>query len=172
MSPFSTPSYTSSKCELHQTPDKGNYGLYAREPIAKDEVLCVWGGRITDRAGLAEVPDDIIQLVIQVEEDLYLVPLRAGDPSDYINHSCNPNCGLRGQITLVSMRDIQPGEEICFDYAMSDSSDYDEFDCSCGASNCRGHVSGEDWKIPELQERYKGYFMPYLQVRIDRMRGK
>ena len=64
------------------------------------------------------------------------------------------------------MRDIQPGEEITYDYAMSDGSPYDEFTCSCGSPYCRGHVSGEDWRRSELWQRYAGYFSPYLQRRI------
>jgi hypothetical protein len=65
------------------------------------------------------------------------------------------------------MRDILPGEEICFDYAMSDSTPYDEFICGCGAPNCRGTVTGKDWQIVELWDQYRGYFSPYLQRKID-----
>jgi hypothetical protein len=49
---------------------------------------------------------------------------------------------------------------------MCDSLPYDEFDCDCGASNCRGRITGDDWKMKELQERYAAYFSPYLQRRI------
>jgi len=109
---------------------------------------------------------------IQVEEGIYLIPTRTGDPGDYFNHSCNPNAGMNGQICLVAMHDIKKDDEICFDYAMSDSSDYDEFECHCGAPNCRKHVTGNDWKISALQQRYKGYFVPYLQRRIDQLNKK
>jgi hypothetical protein len=64
------------------------------------------------------------------------------------------------------MRDIQPGEELTFDYAMSDGSPYDEFECFCGSPNCRRKITGDDWKIPELWKKYKGYFSPYLARRI------
>jgi hypothetical protein len=88
------------------------------------------------------------------------------EPSDCFNHSCDPNVGLTGQIGLIAMRDIEPGEEVCLDYAMCDGSAYDEFDCQCGSLNCRGRITGEDWKRAELWERYEGYFSPYLQRRI------
>ncbi len=52
---------------------------------------------------------------------------------------------------------------------MSDGSSYDEFPCSCGASLCRGHVRGTDWMRPDLQERYAGFFSPYLARRIGRV---
>jgi len=69
------------------------------------------------------------------------------------------------------MRDIQIGEEVCFDYAMSEDNHFDEFPCSCGAVTCRGQVSGKDWLLPEIQQRYFGYFSPYLQRRLEKMRA-
>ena len=56
------------------------------------------------------------------------------------------------------MRAIAQGEEICLDYAMCDGSSYDEFDCTCGLPDCRGRVTGEDWKRPELWERDEAIF--------------
>jgi hypothetical protein len=112
------------------------------------------------------MPATVRRYSLQVEENQYLVSLSDCEPPDYVNHSCDPNAGLSGQITLVAMRDIQPGEEITYDYAMSDGSPYDEFNCSCGSPHCRGHVSGEDWRRTDLWLRYAGYFSPYLQRRI------
>ena len=119
---------------------------------------------------LRKLPVELQQHTIQVEEDLYLASLYPDEPPDYINHSCNPNTGLNGQITLVAMRDIAPGEEVTFDYAMADGTPYDQFVCHCGAANCRGRVAGDDWRNPELWERYAGYFAPYLQRRIERLK--
>jgi hypothetical protein len=161
------PSYLSPKLELRACPDKGGFGLFACQPLQKDEVLAVWGGVIVPGSRLGEYSEYAQTHGLQVEDDLYLLPLTEDDPSDYFNHSCNPNAGLLGQITLVAMRAIAPGEEICFDYAMSDSNPYDEFDCGCGAPTCRGRVTAEDWKRLDLQQRYRGYFSPYLQRRID-----
>ena len=90
-----------------------------------------------------------------------------GNEARYINHSCDPNAGLVGQVVLVALRDIRAGEEICFDYATSDGSPYDEFECHCGGKTCRRHVTGDDWKLPALQARYAGHFSPYIQRRID-----
>ena len=84
-----------------------------------------------------------------------------------LNHSCEPNCGLLGQMLLVAMRDIVPGEELSFDYAMCDASDYDEFRCLCGESTCREIVTGSDWRDPIVQAKYMGYFSPYLMKRIS-----
>ena len=162
-------SYTTPKAEIRPCPEKGGFGLFAREPIEKDGLICVWGGVIATAEELADMPAETRTHGLQVEENIYMVPVEEGDPADYVNHSCEPNAGLNGQICLVAMRDIMPDEEICFDYAMSDSSDYDEFECHCGSPSCRGCITGNDWKIQELQKRYEGYFIPYLQNRIRKL---
>ena len=160
-------SHLSPKLEARPFPEKGGYAVYAREPISKDELLVLWGGRIIAESELDfEIPH-FTQRVLQIDEGLYIIQPEPLEPSDYFNHSCQPNAGFSGQISLIAMRDIERGEEVCFDYAMCDGSPYDEFSCACGAENCRGNITGEDWNRPELRERYAGYFSPYLQRRID-----
>lgn len=159
--------YLSPKLEGKERSD-GSRGVYALEPVRAGERLAVWGGEIVDWESLMKLPPEVRRFSVQVEEGLYLVSGREG-PADWVNHSCNPNAGLDGQIVLVALRNIAVGEEVCFDYAMSDSTPYDEFDCGCGAVNCRGRVTANDWLNPELQRRYAGHFSPYLQRRIAQL---
>jgi hypothetical protein len=162
--------FISPKLEARPRPGKGGFGVFAHQPIEAGELLVVWGGHVVTRGEFVELPAITQRYSIQVEEDLYLVADWPPEPADFVNHSCEPNAGMSGQIALVAMRDIAPGEEVCFDYAMSDGTPYDEFDCNCGTPRCRGRVTGDDWSRPELWERYAGYFSPYLQRRIDRAR--
>jgi uncharacterized protein len=164
--------YIASKVAARRHPEKGGYGVFATAPIARGELVVVWGGDVVTGEQLTHLPPKIQSHSLQVEEDIYLIPTRGrqSEPGDLINHSCDPNLGLSGQIALVARRDIAPGEEVCFDYAMSDGSPYDEFDCACGTAVCRGRITGDDWRRPDLQARYAGYFAPYLQRRIDRLR--
>ena len=162
--------YLSHKLEVRCHPVHGEWAVFACEPLQPGELVAIWSGFIVNGAKLKMLPEEMQKHTLQVEEDAYLVTSVPDEPADYINHSCNPNVGLSGQITLVAMRDIEPGEEICFDYAMSDGSPYDEFECACGATNCRGRVTGDDWRRPELWARYAGYFSPYLQRRIEALR--
>ncbi len=161
--------YLSPKLEGRACLNKGGKGVFAVTSVQAGEVLAVWGGRVVDTDALRRLPPVKRRLILQVEEDLFLLTTREG-PADWVNHSCEPNAGLSGQVVLVAMRDILPGEEVCYDYAMSDSNPFDEFICRCGAANCRGRVTREDWRDPELWERYAGYFSPYLQRRIDALR--
>ena len=124
---------------------------------------------------IISLPEQLQEFPIQIEERFVLGPYRnATEPedTDFINHSCEPNSGLKGQIFLVAMRDIKNNEEITFDYAMVVSkptgSDFIfEMECKCGSSNCRRKVTRDDWKIPEIQKKYEGYFSQYVQERIS-----
>ena len=62
-----------------------------------------------------------------------------GNGTEYINHSCEPNCGvivIHGQIQIHAQREIAPGEEITVDYL--DASDFRSGECCCGSKFCRG----------------------------------
>jgi hypothetical protein len=143
---------------------KGGRGVFAEQPIPRGSLLVVFGGDIISRKDVERLTPEVRPLVIQVDEDCFLVSTKPG-PADWVNHSCDPNAGIRGQITLVAIRDIAVGEEITFDYAMSDGCDYDEFDCGCGSRLCRGRITGEDWRNPVLAERYRGFRSTYLDAR-------
>jgi hypothetical protein len=158
--------WLSPKAQARATDNKG-WGSFAISPILRGELVASFGGYVVNKADLQKLTPDRISRSIQVAEDLYLVSGETPEPGDQINHSCNPNCGLLGSTVVVALRDISVGEEISYDYAMSDSEPYDEFKCECKSEICRGIVTGNDWKIPELQEKYQGFFSVYLQKRIE-----
>jgi hypothetical protein len=161
--------YLTEKCEVRNRDVTGGKAVIAREPIAPGELIAVWSGRIISAAELDDLPPAIRRHTVQVEEGFYLASLTADEPPDFINHSCGPNAGLSGQITILAIEPILPGTEVTIDYAMCDGSPYDEFDCACGSPACRGRVTGEDWRNPSLWKRYAGHFSPYLQRRILRL---
>lgn len=159
--------YLTDKCEVRNRDVAGGYAVFARAVIEPGELIGVWSGRIVGGDALDSLPAAIRHHTVQIEENLFLASIRPDEPPDFINHSCEPNAGLDGQIAIEALRRILPGEEVTIDYAMCDGSPYDEFVCACGAAACRGKVTGEDWRNPDLWERYAGHFSPYLQRRID-----
>lgn len=161
-------SYLAPHLEARQVADKG-YGVFALEPIQKGDLIAIWGGSVYTQAGFAELDETLRGLSVQIAEGLFLVPEKIG-PGDRINHCCEPNAGIQGYSILVALRDIAPGEEVCYDYAMTDGDPYDEFICACGAPGCRKQISGNDWRNPELWTRYDGYFSIYLQQRIEQLK--
>jgi hypothetical protein len=77
----------------------------------------------------------------------------------FINHSCDPNCEVdevNGRVLINAIRDIQPGEEITYDYNLYDGDADDLSLCSCGAEKCRGSMYSED----ELKKRARAQKKP------------
>jgi len=171
VSPDST-AYLTDKCEVQNRDVTGGKAVYARDALEAGELVAVWSGRIVGADELDELPPEIRRHTVQVEERLYLASLSPDEPPDFINHSCEPNAGLDGQVAIVALHRIQPGEEVTIDYAMCDGSPYDEFECECGSTLCRGRVTGEDWRNPALWERYAGHFSPYLERRIRALKRR
>jgi hypothetical protein len=42
--------------------------------------------------------------------------------------------------------------------------------CHCETYRCRQMVTGDDWRIPEVQRRYSGRFAAQVQRLIDQTR--
>ena len=162
-------SYISPKAEVRGSAIHGR-GLFAREPFAVGEVVCVKGGYVFGREALRAMPAWYRSAEIQVAEDLFIGPLAEGEREGsmvFSNHSCEPNVGVRGQIVFVAMRAVAAGEELTHDWATTDDDDY-ELECNCGAPACRRRITGRDWRRRDLQEKYRGYFSSYLAEKIAR----
>jgi len=162
-------SYISPKVE-NRFSEISERGLFVVEDVKKGEIVADYTNGLGEYVN-SKKADELFKQgrdhMIQVDDDLFFAAVKNNDfeDADYTNHSCSPNCGIKDKLKIVAMRDIRIGEEVTIDYAMMESSDYN-FQCNCKNSNCRKLVTGDDWKIPELQERYKGYFSDYLQKRM------
>jgi len=159
--------YRSPKVEVRTSELEGR-GVFATERIERSEVVAVKAGHIVTADQLAEITSSVGDYALQIHDRFYLSPAckeEIAGMTIFINHSCDPNVGFDGQITYVAMRGIEAGVELCHDYAMARSDNY-SLDCLCGSELCRGTVTGEDWKIPELQRRYRDYFSSYIQKKI------
>ena len=159
--------FFSSKAEKRKSGIEGT-GLYAREPIAAGELIVVKGGHVFDRATRDRLAETLGPAEIQIEDDVFIGPATADERFDammHLNHSCDPNVGIQGQVSFFAMREIAVGEELSFDYATGDDDDW-TMDCACGSSQWRGKVTGKDWQLPDLQDRYRGWFSAYLTRKI------
>ena len=144
-------------------------GVHAVEAIAAGEVVAVKGGHLMDGSAAAGLPDAIRDSAFQIAADCFLAAL-TGDEHDgvmmRVNHSCEPNVGMGGNVLLVSMRDIAAGEELTIDYALFLGDPGFVMECRCATGACRGVVRGTDWMRADLQERYRGWFSWWLQQKI------
>ena len=141
--------------ELRVSDEKGE-GIFATRSFKTGELVMV--------GIIEEVLEENHSHASQIGENKHV--FHAGFISK-VNHSCNPNCGIRvnetGAHDFVARREVIANEEITFDYAMRNYGvDYFPKQCMCGSENCRGHITG--WKdLPdERKEEYKGLVAPYL----------
>jgi hypothetical protein len=144
-------------------------GVHAAEPIADGEVVAVKGGHLVDGAAVAGLPDAIRDSAFPVAADLFLAALAPGEYDGVmmrVNHSCEPNVGMGGNVLLVAMRDIAAGEELTIDYALFLGDPGFAMACRCGTAACRGVVRGTDWMRADVRERYRGWFSWWLQQKI------
>jgi hypothetical protein len=166
-------SYLSPKTRIGRSRIHGR-GLFARMAIRKGEIVAIKGGHVLDRRALARVKGRIAESYIQIDDAFFIGAATAAEVRRnklFINHSCAPNLGIRGEITFVALRAIRAGEELTYDWAMEENS-LARTQCRCGARTCRRVLRGSDWTDPALQRRYRGYFSAYIQARIDRRRRR
>jgi hypothetical protein len=81
----------------------------------------------------------------------------------YLNHSCDGNVGFNEDGDFVARRRIAKGEELTYDYGLAESNPRFRMDCLCGSSNCRGVITGNDWKDPDFRMRNIEYLLPRLR---------
>ena len=146
--------------------DGNQLGIFAISPISVGTVIAVCGSMIYSSDVLEYIPQEHMRTALQIEDNLFVQTI--ADPVDtyFINHSCHPNSGFLNAVQIVAMQDIPAGQEITYDDAMTNGTSRRRFVCHCNSIDCRGEITGDDWRQKNLQERYRGYFSPYLSRRI------
>ncbi|HMP85080.1 MAG TPA: SET domain-containing protein [Candidatus Paceibacterota bacterium] len=75
----------------------------------------------------------------------------------YMNHSCDGNVGFDVKNNFVAMRDIEPGEELCWDYGLAEKNPDFMLKCKCGSKKCRKLITGHDW-LDNVDNEYRFKF--------------
>jgi len=165
--------WLNTKLEPRPTGNHGD-GLFATGKLKQGDCLLIFGGYILTVEQESQLAGKLSDNGVQIAKNLVICSAKTEEwgGGNFLNHSCEPNAGFNGQIAVVAMRDITKDEEITIDYAMvlhkaSKGPTYRQ-DCLCGAKTCRRVVTENDWKMPALQRKYRGYFQPYLAVEIEK----
>lgn len=120
-------------CISLDTPHRGR-GTFAARRFGRGEEVLAFGGRRVPASRIGDYTH-----CLEVAPGWFLGP--SGGPDDYVNHSCEPNCGVydaEGGLVLRALRRIVPGEEVTFDYSTVMVTDPTTFVCDCGSRRCRG----------------------------------
>lgn len=141
--PDSVPPYayepTSENFEIRQFDDGKGQGVVALRAFEPGEIVFRFTGFLVN---------EITQFSLQLGENMHIHdPFFMGK----VLHSCDPNmvCDMKTR-TYTAVRAIQPGECVTMDYASTEDFLFRSFQCSCGAPNCRGYVTGRLEREPML----------------------
>jgi SET domain-containing protein len=147
-------------------------GLFTNADLEAGRIVIRLGGRLVSSSELRALLDGAGGYVdtVAVHEDAHLV-LPSGTTVHYGNHSCDPNLWHVSSYEIATRRTVLADEELTVDYGTHTAAPGFTMACSCGAASCRGFVTGEDWRRPELQSTYAGHWAPVLEKRIGRLRG-
>ena len=138
--------------EVRHSPVHG-YGVFALRRIRKGtQIMEYIGERVShdeaDSRYEDKDPNDNHTFLFTVDSKTVIDGGVGGNDARYINHGCDPNCESSYQdkrIFVESVKTIQPGEELAYDYQIErdpdDPPNVDEvFACRCGAAKCRGSM--------------------------------
>jgi SET domain-containing protein len=166
--------YRSDACEVRASPIDGR-GLFAARPIPAGDVIAIRGGHIVPKDVALRIDATLGGYSHPITDDFFLAPLDASEVPDvvaFFNHGCAPNIAPVGQIVFAASRDIAEGEEILCDYCTIVCYSEYRLDCRCGTPQCRGLVTGDDWRQPALRARYRGRFSTQIEQKITAEAGE
>jgi SET domain-containing protein len=136
--------------EIRPSPIQG-LGAFATKHIPSGTRLIEYAGeRLTPEQADARYPDGSDDrhhtFLFAIDDDFVVDAAVNGNEARFINHSCDPNCDAvvdDGRIWIETIRDVEPGEELAYDYAFVLEERHTpaakrRYPCNCGAPNCRG----------------------------------
>ncbi len=143
-------------------------GVFANRDLAPGDVILEVDGPIIDfaetkRRGPREC------MAIQIGFDRY-IDTKA--PGVFVNHSCEPNAGIRNDKYLVALKPIPQGQEIRFDYSTTMEEQSFTMQCLCGAPSCRKVIRDFSTLPAHLVSRYisEGIVMSFIVDRVANRR--
>ncbi|KAH8235728.1 hypothetical protein KR032_006148 [Drosophila birchii] len=141
-------------CRVFRTEKKG-CGITAELQIPPGEFIMEYVGEVIDseeferRQHLYSKDRKRHYYFMALRGEAIIDATSKGNISRFINHSCDPNAEtqkwtVNGELRIgfFSVKPIQPGEEITFDYQYQRYGK-DAQRCYCEATNCRGWIGGE-----------------------------
>ncbi|MFH1639362.1 MAG: SET domain-containing protein-lysine N-methyltransferase [Chloroflexota bacterium] len=137
---------------------KTGKGVFAGKDYRKDEFILCFEGDVVE-GELTSFPEDLQNHLHTLGDNRWLLPQ---PPWMYLNHSCEPNAGIKNNVELVAFKDIKKGEQICFDYAMANNTAW-TMECHCGSKNCRKLIGNFNMLDEETKKRYMNYASDFIK---------
>lgn len=125
-------------------------GVFAKRNLAKGEKILEFVGPVVtlDKISNLNIRDGD---PLQIGKKEYMV---ISKPALYVNHSCNPNAGIIGNVDLIAIKEIKQREEIQFDYSTTMDEDLWTMKCKCQSKNCRRIIKDFKYLPKRIRDKY------------------
>ncbi len=131
--------------EVRQSAIHGTGG-YARRDIPAGTRIIEYVGEYISKAESERLCEADNEYIFTIDDEKDLNGKVSWNPARFINHSCEPNCEAEwdeGRIYINTLRAIQEGEELTFNYGY-DLEDFHNHPCRCRTANCVGYIVAEE----------------------------
>jgi SET domain-containing protein len=132
--------------------------VFAQQTIRKGEVIAAFDGPFYDD-DFDQWTEDLLNHAIQYAKTDWR---DSKGIARWINHSCEPNCGIKDYFKVVAMRKIEKGEQITWDYEMTEKNDTWKMKCRCGSPGCRKIIGNYKNMPRQIRKKYAGYISDWL----------
>ncbi|MBX4195490.1 SET domain-containing protein-lysine N-methyltransferase [Candidatus Parcubacteria bacterium] len=130
-------------------------GAFATKDFEKGDIIFIFKGRVYKRDN-KNVQDTFANPdSIGIDKNTWIDPIR---DFHFINHSCDPNMGIKGRVTFCALKNIRKGEELTFDYSINEADPRWHMKCNCGARNCRKVIKS----VQSLPVNIYKHYMPFV----------
>lgn len=149
------------------------HGIFAKRNIKKHEGIAIIKGNIINHTVIDQATSDVGQNWIGFGKNKWI----NSKMFDQINHSCDPNAGIKGSKTVVALRNIKKGEEILIDYSITEEDILWTLGrkCRCGSKKCRSVIKSIQFLSKRVFDNYMPYIPQYFQkvyMKYHKGRGK
>ena len=147
----------SNKVSVRRTKLYGR-AVFAKQNIKKGTVIAVFDGPLLDNK-FNSWTKDLNNHAVQVGRNTWRDSIGL---ARYINHSCDPNCGIKRLNRVVAMCTIKKGEQITWDYEMTEKNRWWRLRCRCGSKICRNVIGNYENMPKATRAKYRGYISSWL----------
>ena len=160
------------KVHIKKSNIHGN-GIFAKKDITKNENIALIKGKVINHTVVNKKTSAIGPNWIGIGRNKWIVPR----VFDRVNHSCDPNAGIKGSRTLIALKNIKEDEEIFIDYSTTEEDILWTLNkkCKCGSKKCRKVIKSIQFLPKVTFNRYLPYIPKYFQkvyIKYHRNNGK
>ncbi len=136
-------------------------GVFSKKNLKKGETAFIAKGKLVKFFVHSKKDSLFGPNWMSISKNLWLNP-NEDNPLSFVNHSCEPNLGIKGAVTFVAIRNIQAGEELTIDYSILELDELWQMKCKCGSKKCRKIIKSIQFLPKNIYKEYLPFIPKYF----------